>query len=182
VQARDAVDRLDSIYTGSGYVTQDEYYSKARRVNSRAERQAWKRSGRYTVRVSPARTVRMAVVERRHFALKQMVDSAAQTAGVPLHIAHAVIRHESGYKAHIRGRAGEYGLGQIKCQTARSVGFTGACAQLFDPATNLTYSMRYLNLALQRGGVAYYNAGIHARVLPQMARTYARRVQANFRY
>lgn len=96
------------------------------------------------------------------------VDAAAFAAGVPAGIAHAVVKHESGYKPHVRGAAGEWGLGQIKCQTARGLGFAGACAALRDPATNLRWSMTYLKLALDRGGagcagVSLYNTGIHAR-------------------
>lgn len=97
-----------------------------------------------------------------------MVTVAAFSAGVPPSIAHAVIRHESNYNPGLRGRAGEWGIGQIKCQTARSVGFSGPCGGLADASTNLTYSMRYLALALARGGagcsgVALYQMGIFGR-------------------
>jgi soluble lytic murein transglycosylase-like protein len=97
-----------------------------------------------------------------------MVTEAAFSAGVPSGVAHAVIRYESKYRPHIRGRAGEWGLGQIKCQTARGVGFRGACAQLADAAENLRWSMAYLRLALDRGGsgcagVSLYQMGVFAR-------------------
>lgn len=97
-----------------------------------------------------------------------MVDSAAWRAGVPTHIAHAVVSQESGYRPHIRGRHGEWGIAQIKCPTARSVGFEGPCSQLRDPQVNLTYSMKYLRLALDKGGegcagASLYNTGIYAR-------------------
>lgn len=104
------------------------------------------------------------------------VDYYALRHGVPAHIAHAVIRMESGYKPHVRGRAGEWGLGQILCATARGIGFSGPCQQLRDPNVNLDWSMRYLRLALDRGSVGFYNAGIHARTLPHAARQYADRV------
>lgn len=101
-------------------------------------------------------------------AVHGMVSSAAFRAGVPVHVAHAVVAQESGYRSAMRGRAGEWGIGQIKCQTARGVGFTGPCAQLRDPEVNLTYSMAYLRLALDKGGegcsgVSLYNTGIYAR-------------------
>lgn len=97
-----------------------------------------------------------------------LVDQAASAAGVPQVIAHAVVRHESKYRPHVRGRAGEWGLGQIKCQTARGVGFSGHCHQLADPAINLRYSMRYLRQALDRGGegcggVSLYQRGLYGR-------------------
>lgn len=100
--------------------------------------------------------------------MRGLVDTAAFAAGVPSHLAHAVIRQESNYNPRLRGRAGEWGIGQIKCQTARSVGFSGACSHLADAAINLRYAMRYLRLALDRGGagcagVSLYQRGIHGR-------------------
>lgn len=100
--------------------------------------------------------------------LHSMVSAAAWSEGVPEHIAHAVIRHESNYQPHLRGRAGEWGMGQIKCQTARGVGFAGSCAELRHPETNLRYSMKYLAEALRRGGsgcagVSLYQMGVYAR-------------------
>jgi soluble lytic murein transglycosylase-like protein len=100
--------------------------------------------------------------------LHLLVDSAAFAAGVPANIAHAVIRQESNYNPRLRGRAGEWGMGQIKCQTARSVGFAGSCGQLADAAINLRYSMAYLRLALDRGGrgcagVSLYQRGVFGR-------------------
>ncbi len=97
-----------------------------------------------------------------------MVTAEARRAGVPVAIAHAVVQVESGYRPHVRGAAGEWGLGQIKCQTARGVGFSGDCRRLADPRTNLRYSMRYLRRAIDRAGatcqgVALYNRGVGAR-------------------
>lgn len=109
-----------------------------------------------------------------------MVTRAALAAGVPTNIAHAVVKMESGYQIKARGAAGEYGLGQVMCPTAREVGFTGNCADLFDPQTNLTYSMRYLKLALDKGGVgcagvSLYNTGIHRKPI---CTAYGQRVMA----
>ena len=118
--------------------------------------------------LSPARRlVRRSVAEGTQ-AMRALVDAAAFAAGVPLAIAHAVIVQESGYRPHLRGAAGEYGIGQVKCQTAREVGFSGPCAALLDPQTNLSASMKYLRRALDRGGsgcagVTLYNTGIYAR-------------------
>lgn len=100
--------------------------------------------------------------------MRALVDRAAASAGVPAAIAHAVIRQESNYRSDLRGAAGEWGIGQIKCQTARGVGFRGACGQLANPETNLRYAMAYLRLALDRGGngcagVSLYQRGVYAR-------------------
>lgn len=113
--------------------------------------------------------------------LLSMVTNAATAAGVPANVAHAVVNHESGYNPRARGAAGEYGLGQIKCATARSVGFGGDCRQLSDPQTNLTYSMRYLKQSIDAGGVWKYNAGIHAKAKPRSSAIYERAVMAGVR-
>jgi hypothetical protein len=117
-------------------------------------------------------------VSARAHDLRGLVSAAALTAGVPEDIAHAVIRIESGYNPYARGAAGEWGLGQIKCQTARSVGFRGGCALLADPATNLRFSFAYLRLALDRGGrgcagVSLYQRGLFGRA---SCSSYGRRV------
>lgn len=101
--------------------------------------------------------------------VQSLVNQYADRHGVPRNIAHAVIRMESGYRPHLRGAAGEYGLGQIMCQTVRGEGFRGDCSQLLDPETNLNFSMSYLAKALAKGGgnlcvgLTFYNAGLHAR-------------------
>jgi soluble lytic murein transglycosylase-like protein len=41
-----------------------------------------------------------------------LVSQEAARAGVPSHIAHSVIRNESGYRPHLRGAAGEWGSGR----------------------------------------------------------------------
>lgn len=79
--------------------------------------------------------------------------------------ANAIVKVESNYNPRIRGRQGEYGLGQIKCQTARGVGFKENCDLLYDPETNLEYSYRYLKKALERANgnecfaASLYNTG-----------------------
>jgi hypothetical protein len=57
----------------------------------------------------------------------------------------------------------------------------GDCRGLFDAATNLEYSFRYARLALNRGSIAYYNAGIHARAIPHSSARYARAIASNAR-
>jgi hypothetical protein len=99
--------------------------------------------------------------------IRAMVDAAADSAGVPRAIAHAIVRQESNYRPGAYN-AGAIGLGQILCGTARGVGFRGGCSELYDPATNLRWSMRYLRLALDRGGegcagVSLYQTGIYRR-------------------
>ena len=83
--------------------------------------------------------------------------------------ANAIVKVESNYNPRMRGKAGEYGLGQIKCQTARSVGFKQDCDLLYDPETNLEYSYRYLKKAIERTNgnncfaASLYNTGFGIR-------------------
>ena len=81
--------------------------------------------------------------------LQTLILSKANEHRVDIIFANAIIKVESNYNPRMRGLQGEYGLGQIKCQTAKSVGFKGKCDQLYDPETNLEYSFRYLKMALE---------------------------------
>jgi soluble lytic murein transglycosylase-like protein len=107
-----------------------------------------------------------------------LVDQAAHVAGVPVAIARAVVRHESGFNPRARSRSGAIGLGQILFGTARSLGYAGTAAGLYDPHVNLRFSMRYLRMALDRGGhgcagLSLYERGIYAR---PFCTTYGRHV------
>ena len=79
--------------------------------------------------------------------IPDLVSEAARKANVPLLLAHQLIERESRYKPDVYKR-GAIGLGQIKCITAKEMGFKGDCRELFKPAVNLIYSMEYLSRAL----------------------------------
>lgn len=96
--------------------------------------------------------------------IHQMVTSAAQRHGVPVRLAHGLIRVESGYNCRARNRSGAAGIGQLMPATARALGVRNPmnCAQ------NLEAAMRYLRLALNRGGqgcagLSLYERGTGAR-------------------
>lgn len=112
--------------------------------------------------------------------MRAKVAAHARAAGVPVSVALSVVQQESGFRPHVTGGAGEIGLMQLKCQTARGIGFKGACNALYNPDTNLRYGMRYLRKALNRGSVGYYNAGIHAKRLPKAAKKYASQVASRY--
>ena len=80
-----------------------------------------------------------------------LIASYAAAEGVPLPLAHAVVKKESGYNARARG-AGTVGLMQIKPATARGIGYTGSAAGLYDPETNIKWGMKYLGGAYRLGG------------------------------
>lgn len=117
---------------------------------------------------------------RNETGIRAMVTQHAEAEKVPVALAHAIIRSESRYRPHVTGRAGEIGLGQIKCASARGLGYSGTCRALYDPATNLTWSMRYLRAALDRGGegcagVSLYNLG---RFASPICTSYGKRILA----
>jgi len=94
-----------------------------------------------------------------------MVTEAAQRHGVPVGLAHAIIKIESGYNCHARSRYGALGIGQVMPSSARAEGVSG---NLYECSTGLEASMRYLKHALALYGdscaaASAYNTGIFAR-------------------
>ncbi|HET7679603.1 MAG TPA: lytic transglycosylase domain-containing protein [Xanthobacteraceae bacterium] len=98
--------------------------------------------------------------------LDALVAAHAQANGVPVALVHRVIVRESRYNAGTIGKGGAMGLMQIKTATARGVGYSGSAAGLLDPATNLTYAVRYLAGAYRLAG------GNHDRAVSYYARGY----------
>ena len=98
--------------------------------------------------------------------LDALVAAHAQANGVPVVLVHRVIVRESRYNARVIGKGGAMGLMQIKAATARGVGYNGSAAGLLDPATNLTYAVRYLAGAYRLAG------GNHDRAVSYYARGY----------
>lgn len=96
-----------------------------------------------------------------------MVSRHAQANGVPESLVHRVIVRESRYNPRAVSR-GNYGLMQIRLQTARAMGYGGSASGLLDPETNLTYAVRYLAGAYRAAGgnanrsVSYYAGGYAA--------------------
>ncbi|MDQ0454783.1 lytic transglycosylase domain-containing protein [Rhizobium paknamense] len=113
-----------------------------------------------------------------------LVANYAQQYGVPVELAQAVVKIESGYNPKARGTHGEIGLMQIKPATARAMGYSGSVAGLYDPETNLKYGMKYLAMAHQLGGgttcgaILRYNAGHGATRMNAVSKQYCGQVQA----
>ncbi len=81
-----------------------------------------------------------------------LIDRYAAANNIPAAFARAVVRVESNFNPRATGRAREVGLMQIKFETARGIGFTGTREQLYDPATNLEWGMKYLAMSWKLGG------------------------------
>lgn len=114
---------------------------------------------------------------------ENLIEDAAAKHGVPLALAHAVIRVESNYNPGARGSAGEVGLMQIKPATARGLGYRGSVRALYDPATNLEWGMRYLAAAHKLasgdtcGTILRYNAGHFAKRMNPTSKRYCGKVK-----
>jgi len=94
-----------------------------------------------------------------------LIAKYARQNVVPVELAKAVVKHESGFNAGVTGQAGEIGLMQIKLSTARGMGYKGTAKGLYDPATNLRWGMKYLGKARKLAGgsecgtLSKYNGG-----------------------
>ncbi|PZF77574.1 hypothetical protein DK847_07330 [Aestuariivirga litoralis] len=76
----------------------------------------------------------------------------APAQGVPTWFALRIAHVESNYNAHMRGSAGEYGVFQMKCATAKDIGFRGNCGALLDARTNIQWGLRHLAIAIGKSG------------------------------
>lgn len=81
-----------------------------------------------------------------------IIKSMAPAHGVPTWFALRIAHVESNYKPHMRGAAGEYGVYQLKCATAKGIGFRGNCSQLLDARTNVQWGLKHLSIAIGKSG------------------------------
>lgn len=115
-------------------------------------------------------------------AFAALIARHASDNGVPVALGDAVVQIESRYNSHIV-HAGNYGLMQIRAQTARGVGFSGAPSGLLDPETNLRFGMKYLALAWHKAGgdtcraLMLYQSGIGAHAPNAANRAYCSKAQ-----
>ncbi|ASY69573.1 lytic transglycosylase domain-containing protein [Sinorhizobium fredii] len=75
--------------------------------------------------------------------LDRLIKHYAELNGLPLELVHRVVKRESNYNPHAYSK-GNYGLMQIRYNTARGLGYDGPAEGLFDAETNLKYATRYL--------------------------------------
>ncbi len=78
-----------------------------------------------------------------------LIKAQAPRYGVPTWFALRIAHVESGYNPRARGAAGEYGVFQMKCATARGIGFRGNCGALLNASTNVQYGLKHLSLAVR---------------------------------
>jgi soluble lytic murein transglycosylase-like protein len=102
-----------------------------------------------------------------------VIREMAPSYGVPTWFALRIANVESGYNPYARGRAGEIGIYQLKCDTARVIGFEGDCSALTDVRTNVHWGLKHLSLAIQSSGgdlqlaASKHNGGLGRKSLVQ---------------
>jgi len=77
-------------------------------------------------------------------AITKIIDKYSKLYQVPASLLHRVVHRESRYNAKAYNRRGYFGLMQIKYNTAKSMGYDGEPAGLFDAETNIKYAAKYL--------------------------------------
>ena len=81
-----------------------------------------------------------------------LITSMAPSYGVPTWFALRIAKVESNYNPSARGSAGELGVFQLKCATARGIGYRGNCSGLLDARTNVQFGLKHLALAMKASG------------------------------
>ena len=76
-------------------------------------------------------------------AIEALISKYATMYGVPESLVHRVAKRESTYNPRARHR-GNYGLMQIRYNTAKGLGYDGSPTGLLDAETNLKYAVKYL--------------------------------------
>ncbi len=94
--------------------------------------------------------------------VQKQVAIAAKKYGVPVPLALAVSKHESGNRCDVRGAAGEIGPLQIKPSTAAGLGYNGGLAGLKKScAEQIKWGVMHLASAYKRGGSVWKAAYLH---------------------
>lgn len=78
-----------------------------------------------------------------------MIKSMAPSYGVPTWFALKIAKVESGFNPNARGSHGELGVFQMKCATARGIGYRGSCSGLLNARTGVQYGLKHLSLAIR---------------------------------
>ncbi|WP_051987496.1 lytic transglycosylase domain-containing protein [Bosea sp. UNC402CLCol] len=114
--------------------------------------------------------------------LRALVARHAAENGIPFSLADAVVRIESRYNPRA-SHAGNFGLMQIRHQTARGLGYSGGANGLLDAETNARYGMKYLAMAYRMAGgdtcrtVMKYQSGHMTTHMNGANRTYCAKVR-----
>ena len=91
----------------------------------------------------------LAVPVKQRGSVVAMIEAMAPQYGVPTWFALRIAKVESGYNPNARGAHGELGVFQMKCATARGIGYRGDCSGLLNARTGVQYGLKHLSIALK---------------------------------
>lgn len=115
--------------------------------------------------------------------IRALIARHAATHGVPAALAEAVAQIESRYNPRA-SHAGNYGLMQIRLQTARGEGYSGSAQGLLDADTNANYGIKHLARAYRMangdacGAIMRYQSGLRATRMSAGNRAYCAKAKA----
>jgi len=89
------------------------------------------------------RSIEPFVTAHKNSDLNQLISKYAAMYEVPERLVHRVVRRESNYNPGALHK-GNWGLMQIRYNTARGLGYDGSAKGLLDAETNLKYAVKYL--------------------------------------
>jgi soluble lytic murein transglycosylase-like protein len=75
--------------------------------------------------------------------LNALIEKYSRLYEIPVDLVHRVVHRESRYNPAAYSK-GNYGLMQIRYNTARAMGYDGPADGLFDAETNIKYAVKYL--------------------------------------
>jgi soluble lytic murein transglycosylase-like protein len=118
-------------------------------VRKRVKVAAVRHHARKHVQVASLRHTRKHVTPANRGPVIAMIKARAPSYGVPTWFALRIAQIESGYNPNARGAAGEYGVFQLKCATAKGLGYRGGCGGLLNASTNVNYGLKHLSQAVR---------------------------------
>ena len=75
--------------------------------------------------------------------LNALIEKYSRVYEIPVDLVHWVVHRESRYNPEAYSK-GNYGLMQIRYNTAKAMGYSGPADGLFDAETNIKYAVKYL--------------------------------------
>lgn len=115
--------------------------------------------------------------------VRNVIARKAAEHGVPAGLADAVARLESRYNPRA-AHAGNFGLMQIRLQTARGEGYSGSAQGLLDTETNAHFGIKHLARAYRMangdtcGTIMRYQSGLRATRMNGANRAYCAKVKS----
>jgi soluble lytic murein transglycosylase-like protein len=136
-------------YGTCGFGNKKIHHVMRKRVKAVAVRDHKRIHVRLGTSLASLRHTRKHVVPANRAPVIAMIKARAPSYGVPTWFALRIAQIESGYNPNARGAAGEYGVYQLKCATAKGLGYRGGCGGLLNASTNVNLGLKHLSMAVR---------------------------------